>query len=267
MFDLRAIRDDAESFDKGWARRGLEAKTPAILALDAERRQVQTRLQLALARRNEASKEIGDAKKAKDEARASALMAEVAGIKAELPALEESEKALGDQLDTILASLPNIPAADAPDGPDETGNVEVRRFGTPPAIEKPLDHVALGEELGLMDFGAASALSGARFTVLAAGLSRLERALGQFMLDLHTSEFGYREMSVPIMGRDTALFGTGQLPKFAEDLFQTTNGYWLIPTAEVSLTNLAADRIIEAETLPLRMTALTPCFRSEAGAA
>jgi len=267
MFDLRAIRDDPESFDRGWARRGLEAKSPSILTLDAERRQVQTRLQVAQARRNEASKEVGEAKRAKDEARAATLMNEVAGIKAELPMLEETEKELGEQLDAILASLPNIPAAAVPDGSDETGNVEIRRFGTPPAIENPLDHVALGEGLGLMDFGAAAALSGARFTVLAAGLSRLERALGQFMLDLHTGEFGYREMSVPVMVRDTALFGTGQLPKFAEDLFQTTNGYWLIPTAEVSLTNLVADKILDSENLPLRMTALTPCFRAEAGAA
>jgi seryl-tRNA synthetase len=267
MFDLRAIRDDPASFDRGWARRGLEAKSAAILALDAERRQVQTQLQQALARRNEASKEVGDAKRKKDEAAAAALMAEVAGIKAELPALEEAEKALGEQLDAMLAGLPNIPATDVPDGLDETANVEIRRFGTPPAIEKPQDHVALGERLGMMDFGAASALSGARFTVLSGALTRLERALGQFMLDLHTSEFGYREMSVPLMVRDAAMFGTGQLPKFAEDLFQTTNGYWLIPTAEVSLTNLVADKILEADTLPLRMTALTPCFRAEAGAA
>jgi seryl-tRNA synthetase len=267
MFDLRAIRDDPASFDAGWARRGLEARSATILALDTERRQVQTRLQLAQARRNEASKEVGDAKRAKDEARAAALMAEVAGIKAELPVLEESDKALGEQLDGILASLPNLPAADVPDGPDETGNVEIRRFGTPPTIENPLDHVALGEGLGLMDFGAASALSGARFTVLSAGLSRLERALGQFMLDLHTGEFGYREMSVPLMVRDKAVFGTGQLPKSAEDMFQTTSGHWLIPTAEVSLTNLVADKILDTETLPLRMTALTPCFRAEAGAA
>jgi seryl-tRNA synthetase len=267
MFDLRAIRDDAESFDKGWARRGLEAKTPAILALDVERRQVQTRLQQALARRNEASKEIGEAKRTKDDARAAALMSEVANLKAELPTLEDSERTLGERLDALLASLPNIPAADVPDGPDESGNVEIRRFGEPPSIEDPRDHVALGEALGQMDFSAASALSGARFTVLKAGLARLERALGQFMLDLHTTEFGYREMSVPVLVRDTALFGTGQLPKFAEDLFQTTDGRWLIPTAEVSLTNLAADRIIDSEELPLRMTALTPCFRAEAGAA
>jgi seryl-tRNA synthetase len=267
MFDLRAIRDDPASFDHGWARRGLEAQSSVILALDVERRQVQTRLQVALARRNEASKEVGEAKRAKDEAKAAALMAEVAGIKTELPALEEAEKLLGDQLDAMLSGLPNLPAVDVPDGPDETGNKEVRRFGTPPVIENAEDHVALGEGLGLMDFGAASALSGARFTVLSGALTRLERALGQFMLDLHTGEFGYKEMSVPLMVRDGAMFGTGQLPKFAEDLFQTTNGYWLIPTAEVSLTNLVADQILEAESLPRRMTALTPCFRAEAGAA
>jgi seryl-tRNA synthetase len=194
-------------------------------------------------------------------------MEEVAAIKAHLPYLEDQVRHCSEKLSNLLAALPNLPAADVPDGPDETGNVEIRRFGTPPAIEAARDHVALGEGLGLMDFEAASKLSGARFTVLAGALSRLERALGQFMLDLHTQEFGYREMSVPILVRDTALFGTSQLPKSAEDMFQTTNGYWLIPTAEVSLTNLAADRIIDAETLPLRMTALTPCFRAEAGAA
>jgi seryl-tRNA synthetase len=267
MFDLRAIRENPKDFDRGWARRGLKTTTSDILVLDEDRRQVQTAIQVRLATRNAASKAIGDAKRVKDEHKAAELMVEVAKIKSELPELEEKEKALGEQLDAILASLPNLPAADVPDGPDETGNIEIRRFGTPPAIEKPLDHVALGEGLGLMDFGAASALSGARFTVLSAGLSRLERALGQFMLDLHTGEFGYQEMSVPFLVRDGAMFGTGQLPKFADDLFQTTNGYWLIPTAEVSLTNLVADKILDLETLPLRMTALTPCFRAEAGAA
>jgi seryl-tRNA synthetase len=267
MFDLRAIRDDPASFDQGWARRGLEPRAEFILGLDAERRRAQTRLQQALARRNEASKEIGDAKRNRDDSRAAALMEEVAALKAELPALEEQEKTSGAAIESLLASLPNLPAADVPDGPDETGNIEIRRFGTPPEINDPKDHVALGEGLGLMDFGAASRLSGARFTVLGGGLSRLERALGQFMLDLHTGEFGYREMSVPLLVRDNAVFGTSQLPKFADDLFQTTNGYWLIPTAEVSLTNLVGDQIIDAERLPLRMTALTPCFRAEAGAA
>jgi seryl-tRNA synthetase len=267
MFDLRAIRDDPASFDRGWTRRGLEPQTERLLALDADRRRVQTLLQQALARRNEASKEIGDAKRRRDDAAAAALMAEVAQLKATLPALEDEEKAAGAALDSLLASLPNLPAVDAPDGPDETGNVEVRRLGEPRPMVAARDHVALGEQLGLMDFGAASALSGARFTVLRAGLARLERALGQFMLDLHTREFGYQEMSVPALVKDQALFGTGQLPKFAEDLFQTTSGYWLIPTAEVSLTNLAADAILDADALPLRMTALTPCFRAEAGAA
>jgi seryl-tRNA synthetase len=267
MFDLRAIRDDPASFDRAWARRGLSPQSEAILALDVELRQAQTEQQQMLARRNEASKEVGEAKRNKDETRAATLMEEVAAIKAHLPYLEDQVRHCSEKLSNLLAALPNLPAADVPDGPDETGNVEIRRFGTPPAIEAARDHVALGEGLGLMDFEAASKLSGARFTVLAGALSRLERALGQFMLDLHTQEFGYREMSVPILVRDTALFGTSQLPKSAEDMFQTTNGYWLIPTAEVSLTNLAADRIIDAETLPLRMTALTPCFRAEAGAA
>jgi seryl-tRNA synthetase len=267
MFDLRAIRDDPAKFDYGWMLRGLGPQSKNILGLDEGRRHLQTQGQLALARRNELSKQIGNAKRNGDHALADQMMVEVASLKSAIADFEAQEKLTAEQLDAILLSLPNLPAKDVPVGPDETGNVEIRRFGTPPAIGKPLDHVALGEGLGLMDFGAASALSGARFTVLAAGLARLERALGQFMLDLHTSEFGYQEMSVPVMVRDAALFGTGQLPKFAEDLFQTTNGYWLIPTAEVSLTNLVADKILETETLPLRMTALTPCFRAEAGAA
>jgi seryl-tRNA synthetase len=267
MFDLRAIRDNPASFDQGWARRGLDGKTDEILTLDTERRRVQTRVQLSLARRNEASREIGEARKNSDEARASSLMEEVAKLKSDLPAFEEEEKSVGAQLEALLATLPNLPAADVPDGPDETGNVEIQRVGEIPSISYALDHVALGEKLGLMDFASAAALSGARFAVLSGGLARLERALGQFMIDLHTREFGYREMSAPLMVRDSAMFGTGQLPKFAEDLFQTNSGHWLIPTAEVSLTNLVADKIVDAESLPLRLTALTPCFRAEAGAA
>ena len=267
MFDLRAIRDDPATFDHGWVRRGLGAQSPRILAMDESRRALQTEIQSLLASRNELSRQIGDAKRRKDDATAAACMTDVAAIKERLPQLETDEKRAGEELDAILANLPNLPAADVPQGADETGNVEIRRFGTPREIATPLDHVALGEGLGLMDFDTASKLSGARFTVLGGALSRLERALGQFMLDLHTREFGYREMSVPILVRDNAMFGTGQLPKFAEDLFQTTNGYWLIPTAEVSLTNLVSDRILEAESLPIRMTALTPCFRAEAGAA
>jgi seryl-tRNA synthetase len=267
MFDLRAIRDNPAFFDRGWTRRGLAPQADEILALDVERRRLQTQLQQALARRNEASKEIGEAKKNRNESLAAALMEEVARLKADLPAFEAAEKAAGEQLDSLLSGLPNIPAADAPDGPDESGNVEIRRFGAPKLLNDVRDHVALGEALGLMDFAAGAALSGSRFTVLSGGLARMERALGQLMIDIHTTEFGYREMSVPLMVRDAAMFGTGQLPKFTEDLFQTTTGYWLIPTAEVSLTNLVADRIIDAEDLPLRFTALTPCFRAEAGAA
>jgi seryl-tRNA synthetase len=267
MFDLRAIRDNPAFFDQGWARRGLALQADAILALDVERRRLQTQLQQALARRNEASKEIGEAKKNRNEQVAAALIEEVARLKADLPAFEAAEKAVGERLDALLSGLPNLPAADTPDGPDESGNVEIRRFGTPRLLNDVRDHVALGEALGLMDFAAGAALSGSRFTVLSGGLARMERALGQFMIDIHTTEFGYREMSVPLMVRDAAMFGTGQLPKFTEDLFQTTTGYWLIPTAEVSLTNLVADRILDAEDLPLRLTALTPCFRAEAGAA
>jgi seryl-tRNA synthetase len=267
MFDLRAIRDNPAFFDQGWARRGLAPQADSILALDVERRRLQTQLQQALARRNEASKEIGEAKKNRNESIAATLMEEVARLKADLPTFEAREKAAGEQLDALLSGLPNIPAADAPDGTDESGNVEIRRFGAPKLLNDVRDHVALGEALGLMDFAAGAALSGSRFTVLSGGLARMERALGQFMIDIHTTEFGYCEMSVPLMVRDAAMFGTGQLPKFTEDLFQTTTGYWLIPTAEVSLTNLVADRILDAEDLPLRLTALTPCFRAEAGAA
>jgi seryl-tRNA synthetase len=265
MFDVRAIRDDSEGFDRGLGRRGLPPRSGEILSLDAERRRLQTELQRLLARRNEASKEIGEAKRKGLDA--TALMAEITRLKIDLPGLEELEKTAGADLDSVLASIPNLPADDVPDGPDEAANVEVRRIGTPRERAPAQDHVALGEGLGQMDFAAGAALSGARFTVLAGGLARLERALGQFMLDLHTREFGYREMSVPVMVRDAALFGTGQLPKFADDLFRTTGEHWLIPTAEVSLTNLAANRIIPAEELPLRWTALTPCFRAEAGAA
>jgi len=236
-----------------------------ILELDARRRAAQTTLQEILARRNEASKEIG---KAKREGRdADALMAEVAGLKDRIQQTEEEERAAGATLDAFLVSLPNLPAEDVPDGPDETANVELRRVGEPPRINTALEHFDLGEKLGLMDFTAGAKLSGARFTVLRGKLARLERALGQFMLDLHVTEHGFTEVMPPLLVRDEAAFGTGQLPKFSEDLFRTNTGHWLIPTAEVPLTNLVADRILDLEDLPLRMTALTPCFRSEAGAA
>ncbi len=265
MHDLRLIRDNPDAFDRGLARRGVSPMAPEILELDTRRRAAQTTLQELQARRNEASKEIG---KAKREGRdADALMAEVAGLKDRIQQTEEEERAAGATLDAYLVSLPNLPADDVPDGPDETANVELRRVGEPPRINTALEHFDLGEKLGMMDFTAGAKLSGARFTVLRGKLARLERALGQFMLDLHVDEHGFTEVMPPLLVRDEAAFGTGQLPKFSEDLFRTNTGHWLIPTAEVPLTNLVADRILDLEDLPLRMTALTPCFRSEAGAA
>ncbi|HYI73250.1 MAG TPA: serine--tRNA ligase [Skermanella sp.] len=265
MHDLRLIRDNPDAFDRGLARRGVSPMAPEILELDTRRRAAQTTLQELQARRNEVSKEIG---KAKREGRdADALMAEVAGLKDRIQQTEEEERAAGATLDAYLVSLPNLPADDVPDGPDETANVELRRVGEPPRINTALEHFDLGEKLGMMDFTAGAKLSGARFTVLRGKLARLERALGQFMLDLHVDEHGFTEVMPPLLVRDEAAFGTGQLPKFAEDLFKTNTGHWLIPTAEVPLTNLVADRILDLEDLPLRMTALTPCFRSEAGAA
>ncbi|MDR3518213.1 MAG: serine--tRNA ligase [Azospirillaceae bacterium] len=265
MFDLRWIRDNPAAFDDGLTRKGSAPAAAVVLDLDVRRRAVQTTLQELQSRRNEASKGIGQAlKQGRD---AADLVAEVAAIKERTPALEEEDRQLGASLDQILATLPNLPAEDVPDGPDESGNVELRRVGTPVALVGAKEHYDLGEALGLMDFAAAAKLSGARFTVLRGALARLERALGQFMLDLHTREHGYTEVSPPLMVRTEALYGTSQLPKFAEDLFRTETGLWLIPTAEVPLTNLAADQILDLEELPLRLTALTPCFRAEAGAA
>ena len=264
MHDLRAIRENPESFDRGLARRGLEAMSPTVLDLDSRRRAAQTQLQEMQARRNEAAKEIGLAKREGRDAQP--LMDEMAQLKERLPQVEEEEKALGAELDSLLASIPNLPADDVPEGPDETANVEIRRWGEPKAIADAKQHFELGEALGLMDFEAASRMSGARFTVLKGGLARLERALADFMLDIHTGEHGYTEIAPPLMGRDNALFGTGQLPKFEEDLFRTGDHY-LIPTSEVPLTNLVNDQIVATEELPHRYTALTPCFRAEAGSA
>jgi seryl-tRNA synthetase len=266
MHDIRAIRDDPQAFDRGWAARGLSPQTPAILALDAELRAGQTELQTAQSRRNEASKLIGMAKAKKDEAAAAAVMAEVEQLKGAIAELTDLERARLEALQTLVAALPNVPAADVPPGEDEHGNVEVRRWGEPFAIQNPKDHVDLGAALGLMDFEAAARMSGSRFVVLRGELARLERALGQFMLDMQTREHGYHEISPPLLVRDEAVFGVGQLPKFAEDLFRTTDGRWLISTAEVSLTNLVREQITPEEDLPLRLTALTPSFRSEAGA-
>lgn len=266
MHDIRSIRDDAAAFDRGLARRGVAPSSEAILAKDAEWRSVTGELQAAQQRRNEASKQIGIAKRNGEDA--GALMAEVAELKERMAQLEEAERDLAAAVEEMLATLPNIPADDVPEGADESANVLVREVGTPKTFNFPArDHVALGESFGMMDFELGAKLAGSRFVVLKSDLARLERAIASFMLDTHTGEFGYTEIVPPYMVRDAAVFGTGQLPKFAEDLFQTTDGRWLIPTAEVPLTNLVADTIVDEEDLPLRFTAYTPCFRSEAGAA
>ena len=269
MHDVRAIREDPESYVRGWSARGVADAAGIVgevLKLDAELRAVQTALQDAQARRNEASKLIGQAKAKKDEAEAQRLMAEVEALKGQIAERFEAEGSVGTRLRETLAALPNLATDDVPAGTDEDENVEQRRWGEPFAITNPKDHVDLGEALGLMDFEAAARMSGARFVALKGQLARLERAIGQFMLDFQTREHGYTEISPPLLVRDEAVFGTGQLPKFAEDLFRTTNGHWLIPTAEVSLTNLVREQITDEDELPLRLTALTPSFRSEAGA-
>jgi seryl-tRNA synthetase len=266
MHDIKAIRDDPEAFDRAWASRGLAPQTPELLRLDAELRRVLTEQQEAQAIRNDLSKRIGQAKAKQDEAEAQRLMTEVESFKAVLGEGSAKEAALRAALDEKLAALPNAPDADVPVGEDEHGNVELRRYGEPNTIEHPKDHVDLGAGLGMMDFEAAARMSGARFVVLRRELARMERALGQYMLDLQTQEHGYTEVSPPLLVRSEAVFGVGQLPKFAEDLFRTTDDRWLISTAEVSLTNLVREEIVDEAELPLRLTALTPCFRSEAGA-
>jgi len=272
MHDMRAIREQPAEFVAGLAKRGIttaQALVDDLVARDRELRLLQARLQEAQARRNEASRSIGAAKAQKDDARAATLMEEVAGLKERIQRWEDQERNLKSALDNALAALPNIPASDVPAGIDESDNAEVaaRRFGTPPALRDPREHFVIGENLKQMDFERAAKISGARFVFLTDRLAQLERALGNFMLDVHTREFGYREVSPPLLVRDDAVFGTGQLPKFEDDLFHTTTGYWLIPTAEVSLTNYVRDEILDPETLPLRLTAWTACFRAEAGAA
>ncbi|MET3723306.1 serine--tRNA ligase [Sphingomonas trueperi] len=267
MHDIRFLREHPEAFDQGLAKRGLEPQSEALLALDERRRALVTELQAGQARRNEASKAIGAAKAKKDEEAAAALMAEVAALKERMPALEAEEKSVGEELDGRLAALPNLPYPDVALGSDENDNVFVHERGTVPAFAfAPKEHDAIGPALGL-DFETGAAMSGARFTFVRGAAARLHRALGQFMLDTLTGSYGYEECVPPLLVRDEALFGTGQLPKFAEDLFQTTDGRWLIPTAEVSLTNAVREKILSEEELPLRLTALTACFRSEAGAA
>ncbi len=269
MYDIKWIREHPDAFDRGLKRRGLEPLSKKLVALDEKRRAAITKFEQAQARRNAASKEIGDAKKAKDETKASKLMAEVTELKTSMPAMEAEQTTLAAELDKELAQIPNTPLDDVPDGADAGGNVEHHVVGKKRDYAfKPRQHFELGEALGMMDFEIAAKLSGARFVVLQKGLARLERALGQFMLDVHTGkEHGYTEVNPPILVRDDVMFGTAQLPKFADDQFRTTNDFWLIPTAEVPLTNLVRESIIEEAQLPMRLTACTPCFRAEAGAA
>jgi len=268
MYDIRAVRDDPAAFDEALRRRKMEPASAMLLALDDERRAIIAKLQDAQTRRNSASKAIGKAKASKDEAEAQRLIDEVAHLKGEIQSGEDAERDVSQRLETALAGFPNMPLAEVPEGEDESDNVELRRVGEPPKFDfAPKEHDALGEALGLMNVEKAGQIAGSRFTILTGKLARLERALGQFMIDLHTGEHGYTEVSPPLLVRDEAAFGTAQLPKFAEDLFRTTDGRWLIPTAEVPLTNLVRDEILDAAALPLRVTALTPCFRSEAGSA
>jgi seryl-tRNA synthetase len=303
MHDIKLIRDDPAAFDNGLKRRGLPPQSAEVLKRDAELRALLTRLQTAQARRNEASKLIGQAKAKKDEAQAQALMAEVAGLKDEIQKDEEQQRELEAAVGKLLEVIPNIPASDVPDGADETFNREIRRIGSKPGMNfRPKEHFDLGEKLGQMDFEAAARMSGARFVVLKKGLARLERAIAQFMLDLHTEHFGYTEVSPPYLVRSDAAFGTGQLPKFFDDLFRALktkegappppfvplvtsesqipaavvgiadaldrlDALWLIPTSEVPLTNLVREQILDEKQLPFRFTAYTPCFRAEAGAA
>ncbi len=319
MHDIKAIRDNPDAFDAGLRRRGLEPLSASLVALDEKRRTAIQASELAQARRNAASKEIGDAKKNKDNARADALMAEVGELKTKLPELEAAVKLVEEELKKELAQIPNLPLDEVPEGADEHGNVEHHHYGAKRNYAfKPKEHVELGDALKFMDFEAAARMSGARFVVLKKGLARLERAIGQFMLDLHTNEHGYTEVNPPLLVRDDAMFGTAQLPKFRDDQFaatttETTSDFrerviqetlksiaelrsdgvineamvsrilanatrisesepqsmnrWLIPTAEVPLTNLVRDSILDEKELPMRLTALTPCFRAEAGAA
>lgn len=268
MHDIKWIRDNPQAFDAGLTSRGKEALSAEVLGLDAERRAHMTRLQELQAKANAAAKAIGAAMGRKDLAEAERLKAEVAEIKATIQQGEAEDRELDRRITEILAGLPNTPAADVPLGKDEHDNVEVRRWGTPRAFDfEPKQHFDIGEALGQMDFDTAAKISGARFVLLKGRLARLERALAQFMLDLHTEEHGCTEVNPPFLVKTESAYGTGNLPKFAEDLFRTENGFWLIPTAEVPVTNIVRDAIVEEAALPYRFTAWTPCFRSEAGSA
>jgi len=266
MFDIKAIRENPEVFDLGWKRRGLAPQAADLIAIDTRLREKKTELQECQSRRNVASKAIGQAK-AKGEG-ADDLIGEVADLKKRMSELEEDVRGLSDELAYKMCRLDNIPADDVPDGADEEDNVEVRKWGEIPSFDfDPKQHFDLGEDLGQMDFEGAARMSGARFVILKGDLAKLERALSAFMLDVHTTEFGYEETSVPLLVRDQALYGTSQLPKFEEDLFKATTGHYMIPTGEVPLTNMVREQILEEEELPLRFTTLSQCFRSEAGSA
>ncbi|MGE3746756.1 MAG: aminoacyl--tRNA ligase-related protein, partial [Sphingomonadaceae bacterium] len=267
MHDIRLIRDEPAAFDAALAKRGLSPRSTALIALDDHRRAAITALQTAQSEANAAAKLIGQLIAGGRAEEAEAKKQEVAALKRSTPALEEKQREYEQALDEALAALPNLPATDVPEGPDESANVEIHRRGAMPAFAfEAREHFDIGGPLGL-DFESAAAMSGARFTAMRGPVARLHRALGQFMIDIQTQEHGYTEVAPPLLVRDEAVFGTGQLPKFAEDLFRTTDGRWLIPTAEVSLTNLVREKILREEELPLRFVALTPCFRSEAGAA
>jgi len=274
MHDIRFIREHAAEFDKALNRRSLDAESKKLfssqnlLTIDERRRAAIQKFEQAQARRNAASKEVGQAKAKKDEATAQTLMAEVNELKTTLPAFEAEAKAAEEELNKVLATIPNLPLAEVPDGADEHGNVEHHKYGAKRDYAfTPKQHFELGEALGMMDFETAAKLSGARFVVLKGSLARLERALGQFFLDTHTGDHGYTEVNPPLLVSSDTMFGTAQLPKFAEDQFRTTADLWLIPTAEVSLTNLVREAIVDDAQLPMRLTACTPCFRAEAGAA
>ena len=268
MHDIKSIRENPTAFDQALGRRGLPPKAVELIGIDERRRHLISASERAQARRNSASKEIGEAKKARDDARAGKLMAEVAELKTSMPQLEAAAKTADEELAKELAAIPNLPLDEVPAGVDEHGNVQRHVFG---AVRNyafaPKPHFDLGEAMGYMDFEAAAKLSGARFVVLKKGLARLERAIGQFMLDLHTNEHGYAEVNPPLLVREQTAYGTGNLPKSAEDMFSTREGLWLIPTAEMPLTNLVCESILDEKELPMRLTALTPCFRAEAGAA
>ncbi len=266
MLDLKWIRDNPDALDVALARRGADPVAASVVELDKRHRGVKTELQTLQSRRNDISKQIGGVKAKGGDAQS--LMDEVGAIKEKMSALEAEERRLAEAMREMLLVVPNVPHDAVPDGLDESGNVEVRRWGTQPLFQFPIkDHSDLGTALGSMDFEQAAVMSGARFVVLKGQLARLERAIAQFMLEIHTGENGYTEVNPPLLVHDAALIGTGQLPKFADEQFRTTTGHWLIPTAEVSLTNLVAEKILGGTELPLRFTAFTPCFRSEAGAA